>query len=170
MTAPFLKGEAICLHPLCKLDEDLYVRLHASLQTMRHVSTPLDADTARERFAAACRLTVSSDASYWVWTIFVSSHAEDAGIASLMASDTRAEIGMLLLPEWQGRGVGMQAVRHLTAYGFSTLGIDRIESRQRVGNVGWQRLMERSGFKRVEGAIMRAEWLTWRRDCDWSNR
>ena len=100
----------------------------------------------------------------------MSGHAEDAGIASLMAGDTRAEIGMLLLPEWQGRGVGMQAVRRLTAYGFSTLGVDRIESRQRVGNVGWQRLMERSGFKRVEGAIMRAEWLTWRRDCDWSNR
>lgn len=133
---------------------------------MRHVSDPWDADTARARFAAACRRTVSSAPAYWIWTIAGSCQAEDAGIASLMADGASAEIGILLLPEWQGRGVGTQAVHRLTEYGFDTLGVERIESRQRVGNVGWQRLMERSGFKRVDGAIMRAEWLTWRRGRD----
>lgn len=166
MTAPFLSGGPVRLRPLCARDEDLYIRLHASAQTMRHVSDPWDADTARARFASACRLTASSDPAYWIWAIAGSCQTEDAGIASLMGGGASAEIGILLLPEWQGRGVGTQAVHRLTEYGFDTLGAERIESRQRVGNVGWQRLMERSGFKCVEGTIVQPNWLRWRRGRD----
>jgi len=131
---------------------------------MRYVSDPVDAETSRARFVAACRLTDAPDPAYWIWTVSMAGRAEDAGIASLMAVDSGAEIGMLLLPEWQGRGLGTHAVRRLMEYGFDTLGMARIESRQRPGNVGWQRLMERSGFERVEGAIIRPDWLRWRRD------
>lgn len=164
MTAPSLTGGPVCLRPLGARDEDLYLRLHASDQAMRYVSDTVDTETARVRFVAACRLTAVADPAYWIWTVSMSGHAEDAGIASLMASDACAEIGMLLLPEWQGRGLGTHAVRRLVEYGFEALGVARIESRQRAGNIGWQRLMERSGFERVEAAIIRPDWLRWRRD------
>lgn len=131
---------------------------------MRYVSDTLDTETARVHFAAACRLTAVADPAYWIWTVSMSGQAEDAGIASLMAGDSHAEIGMLLLPEWQGRSLGTHAVRRLVEYGFDTLRVARIESRQRAGNIGWQRLMERSGFERVEAAIIRPDWLRWRRD------
>ncbi|CAN4279569.1 GNAT family N-acetyltransferase [Pseudoxanthomonas sp. LjRoot125] len=164
MTAPLLAEGSMCLRPLDARDEDLYLRLHASAQTMRHVSAVVDADTARSRFSAACRMTQSPDPAYWMWAVSMTDPADDAGIALLMADGTSAEIGMLLLPEWQGRGLGTCAVRTLTDYGFNTLGVARVESRQGAHNVGWERLMERSGFQRVEEAMVRPDWLRWRRE------
>ena len=96
----------------------------------------------------------------------MSDQARGVGIVSLMAGASSAEVGMMLLPEWQGRGLGKHAIRAITEYGFSTLGVARVESSQRAGNVGWERLMERSGFMRVQGAIISQDWIGWRRDRD----
>lgn len=166
MTAPILTAGPVRLNPLCVQDEDLYLRLHASVETMRHVSALMDADTARLRFSEACRLTESSDPTYWIWSVSMSDQARGVGIVSLMAGASSAEVGMMLLPEWQGRGLGKHAIRAITEYGFSTLGVARVESSQRAGNVGWERLMERSGFMRVQGAIISQDWIGWRRDRD----
>jgi ribosomal-protein-alanine N-acetyltransferase len=166
MTAPILTAGPVRLHPICVQDEDLYLRLHASVETMRHVSAVVDADTARLRFSAVCRLTESSDPTYWIWSVSLSNQARDVGIASLMASASSAEVGMMLLPEWQGRGVGKHVIQAITEYGFCTLGVARVEARQRARNVGWERLMERSGFMRVQGGIISQDWIRWRRDRD----
>lgn len=166
MSAPLLATEAVSLRPLCARDEDLYIRLHASARTMHHVSAVVDTETARSRFSAACALTRSPDPAYWLWTVSLSGAAEDAGIALLMASGSSAEIGMLLLPEWHGLGLGTGTVRTLTEYGFNTLEVGRIEARQRAQNVAWQRLMERNGFELAEEAQMGPDWLRWRRDRD----
>lgn len=164
--APHLVAGAVLLRPLRGQDESLYVRLHASVETMRHVSAVVNADTARKRFSAALRLTESPEPAYWIWTVSSTEGVAAVGIASLMASGSSAEIGMLLLPEWQGRGVGTHAVRAITEYAFSVLGVSQVESRQRARNLGWERLMQRSGFKGVQGAIISPDWKMWRRDRD----
>jgi len=164
MTAPILTAGPVRLHPICVQDEDLYLRLHASVATMRHVSAVVDADTARLRFSDACRLTCSRDPAYWVWTVSSPDRREGAGIILLMAGDSSAEIGILMLREWQGHGLGTHAVNAITEYCFNTLCLLRVESRQRPNNVGWERLMERCSFRRVESARLSEDWTRWRRD------
>lgn len=164
MTAPLITAGPVLLRPLCEHDEDLYLRLHASVGTMRHVSAVLDPDVARLRFDEACRLSASSEPAYWIWTVFLPDLTMAAGIVSLMARASRAEIGILLLPEWQSRGLGTAAVRALTEYAFTTLGVTRIESRQQAKNVGWERLMKRTGFETGRDAIISPAWVRWQRD------
>lgn len=53
------------------------------------------------------------------------------------------------------------AVVHLCGYGFATLGLDKIEIRCGVENLGSRRVPERLGFY-LEGTELKAEWVSGR--------
>ena len=57
-------------------------------------------------------------------------------------------------PFW-GRGIATAAVKVLTAYGFETLGLIRIDARVRTGNAASVRVLEKVGYQR-EGLLRRA--------------
>jgi RimJ/RimL family protein N-acetyltransferase len=61
-------------------------------------------------------------------------------------------IGIILLPEWRGRGVGSIAQRQLADYLFSFTPVARIEASTLPQNVAEQRALERAGFTR-EGTL-----------------
>lgn len=72
------------------------------------------------------------------------------------------QIGILLLPEHRGRGIGSRAQQLLADYLFSTTTANRIEANTEVDNVAEQRALERAGFTR-EGLLrgrgfVRGQW------------
>jgi RimJ/RimL family protein N-acetyltransferase len=71
-------------------------------------------------------------------------------------------IGITLLPEWRGRGVGSRAQRLLCAYLFTHTPIPRIEAGTQPENVAEQRALESVGFQR-EGTLRAADF----RDGQW---
>ncbi|PPJ42554.1 MULTISPECIES: GNAT family N-acetyltransferase [unclassified Pseudoxanthomonas] len=168
MTTPDLAGDGVYLRALARADEALYVQVHASPEAMRHVGDPLDVVTARSRFSRAIELASAADTTYRMWTVVVPGEEAGIGISLLMTTGPCAEIGIMLLPAWQRRGIGRRVLDAMVEYGFDRLGLPAIESRQRNGNMGWQRVMEQSGFKRIEGTPMPHEWLGWRRDQEMS--
>ena len=69
------------------------------------------------------------------------------------------EIGVLIIPEMRGRGVGATAQRLLVEYLFSTTPAFRIWAATEVENIAEQRALERSGFSqegRLRGTHFRA--------------
>jgi RimJ/RimL family protein N-acetyltransferase len=62
------------------------------------------------------------------------------------------EVGVLIVPEMRGRGVGTAAHKLLVDYLFSTTPTYRIWAGTEVENVAEQRALERSGF-RQEGLL-----------------
>jgi RimJ/RimL family protein N-acetyltransferase len=76
-----------------------------------------------------------------------------------------AEISYVVAPWARGRGYATAAARTLSAWGFETLGLARIEWRAYVGNDTSRRIAEKAGFT-IDGtlrggAVQRGE----RRDC-----
>ncbi len=67
-----------------------------------------------------------------------------------------AEIGYVLHPAYQGRGLATEAARAVLAFGFDRLELHRIEARFIQGNEPSRRLMERIGM-RFEGYAREAE-------------
>lgn len=65
-------------------------------------------------------------------------------------------IGIGLLPEHRGRGVGTLAQRLLAEHLFATTDLDRIEASTDVDNIAEQRALERAGFRR-EGVLRGAQ-------------
>jgi RimJ/RimL family protein N-acetyltransferase len=82
-------------------------------------------------------------------------HEDVLGCASLYALDRgqgSAAVGYWLAPQARGRGVASSAVRLLATWGFTTLGLARIELTCGPDNVASQRVAARCGFLR-EGVM-----------------
>ena len=68
------------------------------------------------------------------------------GFTSFNCPADSAEIGYVLNPAYQGRGLGTEAVRRVLEFGFEELNLHRIEAHFIQGNDASRRLMERVGM------------------------
>ena len=88
----------------------------------------------------------------------VSTRTEDLlGSISLMRfawRHARAEVGYWLAASARGQGHATRAVRMICAWGFGTLGLERIDLLAATGNPASQRVAERAGFTRE--AVLRS--------------
>jgi RimJ/RimL family protein N-acetyltransferase len=104
-----------------------------------------------------------SDAEYYVtehtptrWArgdgaVFIIADPDDAFAGTIElrlagADPAVADIGYLVAPDARGRGYCPQALAAVCAWGFSTLGLGRIEWRANVGNHASRRAAEKAGF------------------------
>jgi len=71
---------------------------------------------------------------------------------ALRLDDREAEIGYIVAPEARGRGIAVRALDLLTRWGFTELGLARIELRVELGNPASIRVAERCGYVR-EGIL-----------------
>lgn len=63
-----------------------------------------------------------------------------------------AELGYVVSPAARGRGVALEALKTLTAWGFDELGLLRLELRIDAANPASKRVAERAGY-RLEGVL-----------------
>jgi aminoglycoside 6'-N-acetyltransferase len=66
-------------------------------------------------------------------------------------------IGITLLPQHRGRGLGAEAQRQLADYLFAHTRVERVEAGTDVENLAEQRALEKAGFIR-EGVLRRAQF------------
>ena len=69
----------------------------------------------------------------------------------------QGEIGYVVGPAARGRGVATQTLELLTDWGFSQLGLQRIELWIDTGNSGSERVAERAGY--VPEGVLRSVWF-----------
>lgn len=67
------------------------------------------------------------------------------------------EIGIALLPEWRGRGIGCRAQAMLCHYLFQHTPVQRIQAGTQPENLAEQKALEKAGF-RLEGVIRAVEF------------
>ena len=67
------------------------------------------------------------------------------------------EIGIALLPEWRGRGLGWRAQAMLCDYLFAHTPVQRIQAGTHPENLAEQRSLEKAGFT-LEGVIRACEF------------
>jgi ribosomal-protein-alanine N-acetyltransferase len=98
--------------------------------------------------------------------LIVAVHDEIVGFVGWTPSGFLAgryrEIGVALLPEWRGRGVGTRAQLLLCRYLFAHTAVHRIEARTQPENEAEQRALLKIGF-RQDGVLRGAEF----RDGSW---
>jgi RimJ/RimL family protein N-acetyltransferase len=83
---------------------------------------------------------------------FVSWHAGSYGGAG-----KHWTIGIALLPQWRGRGIGWRAQAMLCDYLFEHTPVQRIEAGTHPENIAEQKALEKAGFQ-LEGKIRAAEF------------
>ena len=82
--------------------------------------------------------------------------------AGRFARERHWEIGIVLLPEWRGRGIGSQAQILLCDYLFSHTPVQRIQAGTHPENIAEQKALGKAGFQ-LEGVIRAVDF----RDGQW---
>ncbi len=104
---------------------------------------------------------------FYDWAIIESASGKmigTCGFAAIDAVNDVGEIGYVLNPAYHGRGIAAEAARAVMGFGFSTLGMHRIEARFMDGNEASRRVMEKlgmsfEGFAR-ESVFVKGEYKT----------
>jgi RimJ/RimL family protein N-acetyltransferase len=87
------------------------------------------------------------------------------GLVTLICREhKRAELGYVLGVDYRGQGYATEACRGLVAYGFTTLGLHRIQATTSSANRASWRVMERLGMEQ-EGRLRDGEF----RDGEWAD-
>jgi RimJ/RimL family protein N-acetyltransferase len=94
--------------------------------------------------------------------LIVDADDERAGFVSYVAGlyggvAKHWEIGIALLPEWRGRGIGWRAQAMLCDYLFSHTPAQRIQAGTHPENIAEQRSLEKAGFQ-LEGVVRACEF------------
>ncbi|WP_092380852.1 GNAT family N-acetyltransferase [Micromonospora phaseoli] len=147
----------LSLRPLEEYDLDTIVATCRDPETLRWTTVPEGYQrTDAEDFLTFVRGTWAAGTS----ANFVIADPADryAGSIDLRLSATDpllADVGFMTAPHARGRGYQPAALAAVCAWGFTTLGLARVEWRANVGNVASRRVAEKAGFT-FEGTARKA--------------
>jgi len=71
------------------------------------------------------------------------------GIWNIVKEKAEAEIGYELLPQYQGKGIILQALKTAIKFGFDTLKLKTIVAASRADNLRSVKLLEKCGFTKT---------------------
>jgi RimJ/RimL family protein N-acetyltransferase len=134
-------------------DVDLYRGLYADPSVMRHIAEALNVDETAAMFAKALRHNANPAARARYWHLSHHRTGQTLGLAALVrdaAVSTRGELGLMLLPQAQHTGAGLQALECVVEGVLSqrwALGMDEVVGRHAADNIGAGRLVEHLGFE-----------------------
>ncbi|MEU4782804.1 GNAT family N-acetyltransferase [Micromonospora sp. NPDC023633] len=140
------------LRPMEERDLDTIVATCRDPETIRWTSVPDPYERAdAESYLGYTRSTWAGGTS----ACFVVADADDRYVGTIdlrlsPADPLLADVGFMADPRARGRGHLTAALTALSAWGFTTLGLARIEWRANVGNTASRRVAEKAGFT-VEG-------------------
>lgn len=120
---------------------------------MRQIGPALDAQRVARAFQLSCQRNAARPWRERLWIIVDVDTATDAGLIGLRraaASSLHAELGVLLPPSWQERGMASAAIRKLISLALGDLGLCELRTRHRSGHEAAAALMRKTGFRPVE--------------------
>lgn len=110
------------LDPLEAGDEALYCRLYTDPDVMAFIGAPLSPAVARRDFRAACRLNAARSPREVRWAVRDAATGRGLGLLALVRGPPGtldAELGFMLLPEAQGRGLARELVDGAATHAFA---------------------------------------------------
>ncbi|MEZ4620745.1 MAG: GNAT family N-acetyltransferase [Caldilineaceae bacterium] len=146
-----LQTARLALRPLMHEDAEALFIAFGDAETMRYMDQPTHTTIAQTHAHLARML---SPGSCW-WAILHQEETQPVGFVGFLGNTTVPGMGYLLRRQDWRQGYMTEAVAAALAYGFTKLGLNRVELWINDGNIASQRLAERSGFTRRSQFRMR---------------
>lgn len=162
------------MRPLGETDEALYCHLHTDPEVMRHIGAPMSAEAAQRSFRAACRLATREGAAAQRWVVAEHGSAAAIGLLALIGDEAaadQAEVGLMLRPDRQRRGVAVAAIGAIADWAFDPACSDGPDlrllwTRHAPDNVAAMRLMRRMAFLRQDPRSPDPDEIRWQMPRD----
>lgn len=128
--------------------EDLY-SMRSDKRVMKYIDRPM-AENLEDAKVLIAKFEDSLLTNEGItWGIAIREQAELIGTIGFWRMDKpnyRAEIGYMMKPEWQGKGLMHEAVSKVIDYGFQELHLHSVEANVNPLNELSRKLLERHGF------------------------
>lgn len=148
---PALHTERLTLRRADATDIPQLYRLRSDEQIMKYIPRPVA--TSPDEIAEFLRLTDEKIGSNKMinWKISIKGDPTligTIGFYYIKPEHYRAEIGYMLLPEFQGKGYVTEAIAAVVNYGFEAMGLHSIEALVDPENIASCAALEKCGFVR----------------------
>lgn len=148
---PLLNTSRLTLRRITEKDMDPLFALRSDENVMRHIARPI-AKTRDDVFALINLMNETINEKSGInWAI--TKKQDDLligtiGYYRIQHENFRGEIGYLLAPSEQGKGLMHEAIREVLRFGFQVIGFHSIEGVVSPENAASIRVLERHGFVR----------------------
>ena len=146
---PNLETERLLLRRVNENDANEIFALRSNPETMKYIPRPLvkSIDDALEHITMIDAKIESNEGINWAITY--KDNPKLIGIIGhyrIKPEHFRAEVGYMLLPEYNGKGIISEAIKEVVNYGFNAMKLHSIEAIIDPENFGSERVLQKCGF------------------------
>ncbi len=156
-----LETERLLLRRLDNADVKEVYALRSNPSTMKYIPRPLvkNDEEALEHIAMINSKIDSNEGINWAITL--KGNPKLIGIIGhyrIQPQNYRAEIGYMILPEFNGQGIVAEAIKEVVRYGFDVMELHSIEAVIDPDNLASERVLQKNGFVK-EAHILENEFF-----------
>ena len=146
---PNLESKRLVLRRMDKIDVKEIFAMRSDPEIMKYIPRPLakNEEEALEHLALIDSGLEKNEAINWAITIKGSSKLVGIiGFYRTKHEDYRSEIGYILLPEVNGKGIASEAVEIVVEFGFNEMNLHSIEAVIDPENIASEKVLQKNGF------------------------
>jgi ribosomal-protein-alanine N-acetyltransferase len=148
---PILETPRLLLRRLTIDDAPGVFRLRSNAETMKYIPRPL-AQTIDDALTHVALIESKIENNEGInWAITLKDNPDFIGLIGnfrILPEHYRAEIGYMLLPEFQGKGLISEAIDAVVQYGFNVMKLHSIEAVIDPGNGASAKVLEKNQFEK----------------------
>jgi RimJ/RimL family protein N-acetyltransferase len=144
-----LYSERLYMRQITDNDWPLFLALHVDPQVIRYVCDAPTKSHTREKFEARLPQWMPNSAHWLCLVIFDIQTHNPLGVTGLkleFSNSSSAEVGYLLLQQYQGRGYGSESLQAVMTFARDVLGLRALKGVVTEGNHASCRMLEKCGF------------------------
>ncbi len=149
---PELTTNGLLLRPLTMADAPAVMKLRSNEDVMKYINRPLTLTLEDAEKWIGVIMDALQKGEGITWCICLkeapAQHVGTIGLWRIEKENYRAEIGYMLEPSLQGKGIMYEAIQEVVHYGFGELKLHSIEGEIDPGNIASGKLLEKAGFVR----------------------
>lgn len=148
---PNLETDRLLLRRVTEEDVKEILELRSNVETMKYIPRPLlkTKEDALEHIANIDAKIETQEGINWAITLKGSPKLIGLlGHYRIQPKNYRAEIGYMLLPEFNGKGIIPEALKEVIKYGFEKMKLHSIEAVIDPANLASERVLQKNGFRK----------------------
>jgi len=149
---PVLSTDRLLLREMIVADAPGILRLRSNEEVMKYINRPLTRTLEDAQAWIGVVVSTLQKAEGITWCIALKEMPSESvgsiGLWRIEKENYRAEIGYMLEPSLQGKGIMYEAIQKVVEYGFAQMGLHSIEGQLDPRNIASSRVLEKAGFVR----------------------
>jgi [ribosomal protein S5]-alanine N-acetyltransferase len=148
---PVLTTKRLLLRQMTLADAPAVQRLRSNTDVMKYINRPLTLTVAEAEAWIGVVISTLEKTEGITWCICLkespAEHVGSIGLWRIEKENYRAEIGYMLEPSLQGKGIMFEALQKVVEYGFEEMKLHSIEGQIDPRNAASAALLKKAGFE-----------------------